>query len=59
VIDNVLTFIRIAIVEDIAEIRVVDMLSDATLNTGRTGIIVILDRTPKVRNPETIPKIKK
>ncbi len=37
------------LIEEIAEVRVVDILSDATLNTGRTGIIVVLSGTPKVR----------
>ncbi len=46
------------LIEEIAEIKVVDMLSDATLNTGRTGIIVVLSNSPKVRNPESIPKVK-
>ncbi len=46
------------LIEEIAEIKVVDMLSDATLDTGRTGIIVVLSNTPKVRNPESIPKVK-
>ncbi|GAB4531078.1 MAG: hypothetical protein Tsb0014_14310 [Pleurocapsa sp.] len=47
------------LIEEIAAIQVVDLLSDATLNTGRTGIIVILSSSPKVRNPESIPKVKK
>lgn len=46
------------LIEKIAKVRVVDILSDATLNTGRTGIIAVLSETPKVRNPETIPKAK-
>lgn len=46
------------LIEKIAKVRVVDILSDATLNTGRTGIIAVLSETPKVRNPESIPKAK-
>lgn len=46
------------LIETITEVEVVDILSDATLNTGRTGIIVILSQTPTVRNPESIPKVK-
>lgn len=46
------------LIETIAEVEVVDLLSDATLDTGRTGIIVILSQTPIVRNPESIPKVK-
>lgn len=46
------------LIEEIIEVRVLDILSDATLDTGRTGIIVVLNETPKVRNPESIPKVK-
>lgn len=45
-------------IEETANIEVLDILSDATLETGRTGIIVVLSQTPKVRNPESIPKVK-
>ena len=46
------------LIEQITEVEVLDTLSDATLNTGRTGIIAVLSHTPKVRNPESIPKLK-
>lgn len=46
------------LIEKIAEVGVIDILSDATLNTGRTGIIAVLSHTPQVRNPENIPKVK-
>ena len=46
------------LIEEIAEVKVVDILSDATLHTGRTGMIVVLSGTPKVRNPGSIPKVK-
>jgi uncharacterized protein YbcI len=48
-----------ALIEDVLGVAVVDILSDATLETGRTGIIVVLDITPEVRNPDAIPKVKK
>ena len=48
-----------ALVESILGVAVVDLLSDATLKTGRTGIIVVLSSTPGVRNPDAIPKMKK
>lgn len=48
-----------ALVESILKVEVLDLLSDATLRTGRTGIIVILSETPAVRNPDAIPKTKK
>lgn len=46
------------LIEAIANIEVLDLLSDATLQTERTGIIVVLKNTPQVRNPESIPKVK-
>ena len=46
------------LINEIAQVDVIDILSDATLDTGRTGIIVVLNQTPKVRNPENIPKVK-
>lgn len=46
------------LIESIVEVEVLDILSDATLNTKRTGIIVVLSQTPQVRNPESIPKVK-
>ena len=46
------------LIESIIEVEVLDILSDATLDTKRTGIIVVLSQTPQVRNPETIPKVK-
>ncbi|MGB3298091.1 MAG: DUF2294 domain-containing protein [Phormidesmis sp.] len=46
------------LVESILGIAVIDLLSDATLETGRTGVIVVLSKTPSVRNPDAIPKIK-
>lgn len=48
-----------ALIEQVLGVAVLDLLSDATLETGRTGIIAILDVTPEVRNPEAVPKIKK
>jgi uncharacterized protein YbcI len=46
------------LIKSIIKVEVVDILSDATLNTGRTGIIAVLGETPEVRNPESIPKVK-
>ena len=46
------------LIQEIAGVEVVDILSDATLNTGRTGIIAVLNNIPEVRNPESIPKVK-
>lgn len=47
------------LLEEVLDVTVLDILSDATLETGRTGIIAVLDITPEVRNPEAIPKLKK
>lgn len=47
------------LVTQILSVEVLDVLSDATLKTGRTGIILVLAQTPEVRNPEAIPKLKK
>ncbi len=46
------------LIKGITQVEVIDILSDATLDTGRTGIIVVLSQTPQVRNPESIPKVK-
>lgn len=48
-----------ALIEEVLGVNVLDILSDATLETGRTGIIAVLDLTPEVRNPEAVPKVKK
>lgn len=48
-----------AMIEEVLNVAVLDILSDATMETGRTGIIAILDMTPEVRNPDSVPKIKK
>lgn len=47
------------LIESVLEVDVLDLLSDATLDTARTGIIAVLSQTPAVRNPEAIPKVKK
>jgi uncharacterized protein YbcI len=39
------------LVEEVLSVNVVDLLSDATLETGRTGMIVILENPPSVRTP--------
>lgn len=48
-----------ALMEEILDVEVIDLLSDATLETGRTGIIAVLTKSPQVSNPESIPKAKK
>lgn len=39
-----------AVIEEVLDVSVADLLSDATLDTGRTGIIAILEQPPEVRN---------
>lgn len=46
------------LIEEVLEVSVLDLLSDATLETGRSGVIAILSQTPSVRNPDAIPKVK-
>jgi uncharacterized protein YbcI len=45
------------LIEEITKVEVIDLLSDATLDTGRTGMIAVLSATPQVRNPESVPKL--
>lgn len=47
-----------ALIEKILKVEVVDLLSDATLETGRTGIIAVLNDSPQVSNKQAIPKVK-
>lgn len=46
-------------IEQTLEVKVEDLLSDATIETGRTAIVVVLGDTPVARNIESIPKGKK
>ncbi len=46
------------LIEEVLEVSVLDLLSDATLETGRSGVIAVLSQTPSVRNPDSIPKVK-
>lgn len=47
-----------SLIEEVLEVKVLDLMGDATLNTGRSGIVVVLSNTPEVRNPDAIPKAK-
>lgn len=47
------------LIEQVLEVNVIDVLSDAAFETGRTGIIAVLTETPDVRNPMSIPKSRK
>jgi uncharacterized protein YbcI len=48
-----------AIIEEILNVEVIELLSDATLETGRTGIIAVLTETPNFRNPASFAKGKR
>ncbi|ARV61563.1 hypothetical protein BZZ01_25650 [Nostocales cyanobacterium HT-58-2] len=39
------------LIEETLDVTVIELLSDATLETGRTGIIAILTDSPAVRTP--------
>lgn len=47
------------LIEEVLNVSVLDLLTDATLETGRSGIIAILTEAPEVSNPTNIPKVKK
>jgi uncharacterized protein YbcI len=47
------------LIEDILHVSVVEILSDATLETGRSGIIVILSETPDLRDSASNAKMRK
>lgn len=44
------------IIEEVIGKPITDLMSNTSLLTGRTGIIVVLGQLPEVRNPESIPK---
>ena len=46
-----------ALIEEIIDTNVIDIISNSSLATNRTGIIAILEQSPAVRNPEAIPKV--
>lgn len=46
-------------IEAILGVAVIDLLSDATLETGRVGAIAVLSEPPQVRNPQAVPKVKR
>lgn len=46
-------------IEEVLNVAVLDLLSDATMETGRTGIIAILEVPPEVRNSDAVSKFKK
>jgi uncharacterized protein YbcI len=47
------------LIEEVVGNPVLDLMGSTNLATSRTGIIVILKQLPDVRNPESIPKVKR
>jgi uncharacterized protein YbcI len=46
-------------IEQILDVRVEDLLTDATVETGRTAILAVLAETPPVKDIEALPNVKK
>lgn len=46
------------VVESVLAVKAIDILSNATLDTGRTGIVVVLESAPKFREPAAKAKPK-
>lgn len=47
-----------SLIEEILNVNVVDLLSDATLKTGRTGAIAILAKGPTLRIPAAAQRLR-
>lgn len=46
------------LIEEVLGVPVIDLLSDAKLESGRTGTIAVLATMPKVADPASIIKVK-
>ncbi|MGF1542009.1 MAG: DUF2294 domain-containing protein [Pleurocapsa sp.] len=46
------------LIANILAVEILDILSDATLDTGRTGMIAVLGATPKIRNSDNFTETK-
>ncbi|WAL60725.1 DUF2294 domain-containing protein [Thermocoleostomius sinensis] len=46
------------LIEEVLNVEVIDLLSDATLETGRTGIIAVLKMEPTVRASSATQRLK-
>ena len=47
------------LIREVLGVEVLDLLSDGKIDTGRTGTIAVLEATPAVRDPASIPKAKR
>lgn len=57
-IDTILEPQLKALIMEVVGVSALDLLNDTRLETGRSGIVVILEHSPEVRNPSSIPKAK-
>ena len=57
-IDQLLRPSLISVIETTLDVRVNTVLSNSCSDSNITGIIIVLDKTPAVRNPAAIPKTK-
>lgn len=48
-----------SLIQEILGVEVTDLLSDATLDTGRTGIIAVLENPPQVRPSSAVSKSRR
>ncbi|NJL35984.1 MAG: DUF2294 domain-containing protein [Leptolyngbyaceae cyanobacterium RM2_2_4] len=48
-----------AMIEEIAGVSVIALLSDTAIESGFSGFLAILNGSPPVRDPASIPKIRK
>lgn len=48
-LDKALHPLLTELIEEIVGVKVIDILSDATFDTGRTGTIVVLEEAPQLR----------
>lgn len=49
----------ISIVEELAEVPVINVLKDTDLVSGCSALVMVLKDIPSVRDPESIPKVKR
>jgi uncharacterized protein YbcI len=48
-----------AIIEEVAGVSVIALLSDTAIESGFSGFLAVLSSSPPVRDPASIPKIRK
>lgn len=48
-----------ALIESTIGVQVVDLMSDGTLETGRTGVIAVLENAPTVRLPAAVRRTRR